>query len=76
MRFKSILLIAFVLCFVAAMACAQDEGELAYELEYAYETLSTNANQQKFLSILTFIVLGGGSTYAVMRGIKKIVHSD
>jgi len=66
---------ALVLCVFSAPAPAQPlprEPELADQIDTLVDRASTEANQQKFLSILVFVVLGGAATYAVMRGIRKL----
>lgn len=75
MKLRTLITMAAMLVCFAAVAYAQQK-ELADQIDTSYETLSTPVNQQKFLSILIFVVCGGGVTYAVMRGIKKIVHAD
>ena len=75
MKLRTLVTVAIMVVFAAAVAFGE-EKELADQINTGYDTLSTPVNQQKFMSILIFVVCGGGATYAVMRGIKKIVHAD
>jgi hypothetical protein len=75
MKLRAFVTTAVMVAGLAAVAFGA-EKELADQINTGYETLSTPVNQQKFLSILIFVICGGGVTYAVMRGIKKIVHTD
>ncbi len=54
----------------------QDQPELYEQVDTLYDRLAEKPNQDKFFSILIFIVLGGACTYAEMRGIKKVVSAD
>ncbi|MCD6405297.1 MAG: hypothetical protein J7M19_05690 [Planctomycetes bacterium] len=49
------------------------EPDFSEQVDSFYDTLAEKPNQDKFFSILIFIVLGGACTYAEMRGIKKVV---
>mgnify|MGYP001496437618 CR=1 FL=1 len=71
-----LLLATVIFCLASSRVSAQPiarQPELADQIDSLYDRASTPANRQKFLSILIWLVLGGGSTYCVMRGIKKVV---
>jgi hypothetical protein len=83
MKSGRILLVAFVILTVAVVSCgptaalaASGEPELSDQIDTLFERASTPANQQKFLSILIWVLFGGVSTYSMMRGLKKIVHTS
>lgn len=65
-----------VVCGRTAALAASGEPELADQLDTLFERASTPANEQKALSLLIWVLFGGVSTYAVMRGVKKIVHTS
>ncbi len=80
MKMKTVVLVvflaAFVLCLASKNASAQlppKEPELADQIQNLYAAGSDQAHQQEFLSILIFVIFGGASTYAVMRGIRKVI---
>lgn len=76
------------LCLAVALVCAiflpdalaggsyKPEGDFADEVDTFYSRTTRPANRQKFFSILLFVVLGGASAYAQLRGIKKVVSMD
>jgi len=81
MNWKSVLSIVLLTVILLVLAnrpaFAQPlprQPELADELDTLFDRASTPANQQKFLSVLIFLLFGGGSTYCIMRGIKKVVR--
>jgi len=75
MKWKALVLLVLVVMWIGAAAYGV-EREMTEQIEYGYNNLNTPPNQQKFLTILIFIIFGGAATYAVLRGIKKIAHSD
>ena len=75
MKWKALLLVVLAVIWLGATVYGA-EREMTEQIEYGYSNLNTPPNQQKFLSILIFIIFGGATTYAVMRGLKKIAHSD
>jgi hypothetical protein len=52
------------------------EPDFSDSVDNFYSTALDDQNRQKFLSILIFVVLGGGCVYAEMRGIKKLASGD
>ena len=75
--FTFLLLMVIIVLLANRPAFAQPlprQPELADEIDTLFDRASTQANQQKFLSILVFVLFGGGSTYCFFRGIKKVVH--
>ena len=76
----ALLLAAFIVAnLVSGFAMAQPAPaapELTDQLDTLFERGTTPANRQKFFSIVIMLVLGGGATYAVMRGVRKIVSAD
>ncbi len=70
------LLTAFLAFFTLAGYVFGEGDDLADQIDRSYDTLTTEPNEQKFISMLIFVLLGGGATYAVLRGIKKIAHVD
>ena len=76
-RIVVVLLAAIVVInLLSGLAQAQPaaaQPELADQLDSLYDRGTTPANRQKFMSIFIMLVLGGGATYAVMRGIRKVV---
>jgi len=82
MSWKSIVSLIVAVCFLTAVAAAPAkaqplarEPELADQINTLGDRLSTSANQQKFLSVLIFVIFGGAATYATIRGIKKFVQT-
>jgi hypothetical protein len=80
MSLKSAVVVILVACFVLAVVAAPAKAqpaprqpELTDQLDTLFDRASSIANQQKFYSILSFLLLGGASTYCVMRGIRKVV---
>jgi hypothetical protein len=69
-------ILAVFMAFFRLVEAAYGQESFVDEIERSYSVLTTNENEQKFFSILLFVVLGGGATYAVFRGNKKIVHAD
>lgn len=80
MSLKSAVVVILVACFVLAVAAAPAkaqpaprEPELSDQLDTLFDKASSASNQQKFYSIVSFLILGGAATYCVMRGIRKVV---
>jgi hypothetical protein len=82
MSWKSVVSLILVISFLTAIAAApakaqpiSREPELADQIDTLFDRASTSANQQKFLSVLIFVIFGGAATYATIRGIKKFVQT-
>jgi hypothetical protein len=71
-----VLTVLVITCGRTAALAASGEPELSDQIDTLFERASTPANEQKFLSILVWVLFGGISTYSVLRGVKKIVHTS
>lgn len=69
-------LLAVFMAFFSLAEAVYGQESFADEIDKSWDVLTTDQNEQKFFTILVFVVLGGGATYAVLRGNKKIVHAD
>ncbi len=73
-------LAAVILCALllpGALAQAPPrEMDFAARVDAFYSSSTSEANRQRFFSILIFVVLGSAATYAQLRGIKKVVSVD